>query len=200
MSDGKNRFRAHVRAAREWLGRAESSLDRQEDIRSDLNLMLAQAELQRAKETKRLTKKERLLHRLAPFMAAGAMAAGCFFFLQYERPAAVPAAAPAVTAAVPAVTAAVQTVEQPAAAEMLAAFSGQPKEDTAQAASVAQAADAAPETMPAVPTSPVEHVAASAAPASGAESAPAGQQVASGAPSESMQKLMRTAGQSLRAH
>ena len=193
MSDGKNRFRAHVRAAREWLGRAESSLDRQEDIRSDLNLMLAQAELQRAKETKRLTKKERLLHRLAPFMAAGAMAAGCFFFLQYERPAAVPAAAPAVTAAA-------QTVEQPAAG-MPAAPSGQPKVDTVQAAaSVVPAADAAPETMPAVPTSPVEHVAASAAPASGAESAPAGQQVASGAPSESMQKLMRTAGQSLRAH
>ena len=45
--EDRSRLRRHVRAAREWLGRAEDSLDRAEDVRGDLNLMLAQAELTR---------------------------------------------------------------------------------------------------------------------------------------------------------
>ena len=192
MSDGKNRFRAHVRAAREWLGRAESSLDRQEDIRSDLNLMLAQAELQRAKETKRLTKKERLLHRLAPFMAAGAMAAGCFFFLQYERS---PAAAPVVPSA------AAVTAQRPEA-PVTAAAPEQPKTADVQNAPVLQAAAVPePETVPAA-SAPIAEPVSPPAAAPAAERAPvsAEQPSPAGVPSENMQKLMRTAGQSLRAH
>jgi len=52
MSAGKNRLKRHIAAAKEWLGRAEKSLDQDNAIKGDLNLMLAQAELQRAKETK----------------------------------------------------------------------------------------------------------------------------------------------------
>lgn len=188
MSDGKNRFRTHVRAAREWLGRAESSLDRQENIRGDLNLMLAQAELQRAKETKHLTRREHWFYRVVPFMAAGAMAAGCFFFLQYERPAVVPSVTQdAVTSHVS---------EKSAAAEP----SVQQEPDAVPAAVVSSATTAsssattvyppAAESVSPPATAPVaENAPAAAAPAS-----------ASGVPSESMQKLMRTAGQSLRAH
>lgn len=43
-------YRRHIIAAKKWLGMAEESIDKDNDIRSDLNLMLAQAELQRAKE------------------------------------------------------------------------------------------------------------------------------------------------------
>lgn len=35
----------HIRAARDWLGRAEDSLSRENDVQGDLKLMLAKAEL-----------------------------------------------------------------------------------------------------------------------------------------------------------
>lgn len=35
----------HIRAARDWLGRAEDSLAREDDVQGDLKLMLAKAEL-----------------------------------------------------------------------------------------------------------------------------------------------------------
>ena len=44
--------RKHISAARDWLGRAESSMDKENSLRGDLDVMLAQAELQRAQETK----------------------------------------------------------------------------------------------------------------------------------------------------
>ena len=66
MAKNRNTFRQHIRAAREWLGRAENSLDKENDIRGDLNLMLAQAELQRAKESNGLARKPSWNVRLAP--------------------------------------------------------------------------------------------------------------------------------------
>ena len=51
MSDQKRHWKKHICAAKEWLGQAEKSLDADNSLRSDLNLMLAQAELQRAKES-----------------------------------------------------------------------------------------------------------------------------------------------------
>lgn len=50
MSDQKRHWKKHIHAAKEWLGKAEKSLDADNSLRSDLNVMLAQAELQRAKE------------------------------------------------------------------------------------------------------------------------------------------------------
>jgi hypothetical protein len=57
MPAGKNRLKRHISAAKEWLGRAEKSLDQDNEVKGDLNLMLAQAELQRAKESKDMRKK-----------------------------------------------------------------------------------------------------------------------------------------------
>lgn len=76
VADERSRLRRHVRAAREWLGRAEDSLDRAEDVRSDLNLMLAQAELMRAKETERPSAPMIWARRVAPFCIAAVLAGG----------------------------------------------------------------------------------------------------------------------------
>lgn len=66
MAEERERICAHVKAAKDWLGRAESSLEKAEDVRSGLNLMLAEAELQRARETR---KGKRFARFLAPALA-----------------------------------------------------------------------------------------------------------------------------------
>ena len=57
MSDHRQVQKKHIRAAREWLGKAETSLDRHDDIQGDLKLMLAKAELSHVAEAG-LTKKD----------------------------------------------------------------------------------------------------------------------------------------------
>jgi len=52
MADFKQRMSRHLRSARQWLTRAEESFEKESDIRGELDLMLAQAELQHARETK----------------------------------------------------------------------------------------------------------------------------------------------------
>ena len=66
MAEERERICAHVKAAKDWLGRAESSLEKAEDVRGGLNLMLAEAELQRARETR---KRKRFARFLAPALA-----------------------------------------------------------------------------------------------------------------------------------
>ena len=66
MAEERERICAHVKAAKDWLGRAESSLEKEEDVRGGLNLMLAEAELQRARETR---KRKRFARFLAPALA-----------------------------------------------------------------------------------------------------------------------------------
>ena len=66
MAEERERICAHVKAAKDWLGRAESSLEKEEDVRGGLNLMLAEAELQRARETR---KGKRFARFLAPALA-----------------------------------------------------------------------------------------------------------------------------------
>ncbi len=71
MSERKTRLKNHIKAAREWLCKAEDSLDKNNNIQGDLNLMLAQAELQRANESQnRRKKKINWIIRLAPVAAA----------------------------------------------------------------------------------------------------------------------------------
>ncbi|MEG6585089.1 hypothetical protein [Dendrosporobacter sp. 1207_IL3150] len=53
MADFKQHMSRHLQSAKQWLTRAEESFDKQSDIRGELDLMLAQAELQHAKEAKR---------------------------------------------------------------------------------------------------------------------------------------------------
>ena len=52
MAELKDRMSKHVKAAKTWLGRAEQSFDKEQNIRGELDLMLAQAELKRAQESK----------------------------------------------------------------------------------------------------------------------------------------------------
>ncbi|MFC2287463.1 MAG: hypothetical protein ACFNJL_07145 [Selenomonas sp.] len=66
MAKEREKICAHVKAAKDWLGRAESSLEKEEDVRGGLNLMLAEAELQRARETR---KRKRFARFLAPALA-----------------------------------------------------------------------------------------------------------------------------------
>ena len=72
MSERKKRLKNHIKAAKEWLCKAEDSLDKDNNIQGDLNLMLAQAELQRAKESEQSKpkKKSRGFARLAPVAVA----------------------------------------------------------------------------------------------------------------------------------
>ena len=88
--EDRSRLRRHVRAAREWLGRAEDSLDRAEDVRGDLNLMLAQAELTRAQEVERPRPSVVWARRLAPLCAAALIAGGSLWAWRSAVPQAPP--------------------------------------------------------------------------------------------------------------
>lgn len=77
-------YRKHITAAKEWLGQAEESIDEENSIRSDLNLMLAQAELQRAKEKDDIKLWRKWLKWTVPWIAALAIAAGYILLLRPE--------------------------------------------------------------------------------------------------------------------
>src|SRR5690349_18195559 len=51
MADFKGHMFRHLRSARVWLTRAEESFDKDSNIRGELDLFLAQAQLQHARET-----------------------------------------------------------------------------------------------------------------------------------------------------
>lgn len=90
--DKHKTVRNHIAAAKGWLSQAEESLEQENDIRGDLNLMLAQAELRSAQEKQ--PQKAWLLwgRRLLPLAAALCIAAG---YVAYLRPVPeVPAAHP----------------------------------------------------------------------------------------------------------
>ena len=82
MKDNHGRYRKHIKAAKDWLGRAEDSIDKDNDIRVDLDVMLAQAELQRAKEANELKLWRRWLYWTVPWVLAVMVAAGYFFLLR----------------------------------------------------------------------------------------------------------------------
>ena len=72
MAELKDRMSNHVKAAKTWLGRAEQSFDTEQNIRGELNLMLAQAELKRAQEAKTKDKTAHDRYRLIrSILAAG---------------------------------------------------------------------------------------------------------------------------------
>lgn len=52
MAEFRKKMKSHVSAAKEWLGKAEQSLEERNDVKGNLNLMLAQAELTRAQEAR----------------------------------------------------------------------------------------------------------------------------------------------------
>ncbi len=190
------KYKEHVRAAREWLGRAEDSLEQEDHIRGDLDVMLAQAELQRAQETEEGRVRRRWLGRLLPAGAAALVAALVWGLWPsvpaplIERPSVMPAAEPgeAGSASVPAAAATPMAIEsstvRPMTAEivpptvppMTAEISSVVEEPSSVEVPISEAADMEPLPQPSfrVPSRDI-------------------------LPSRDMQKLMSAAGQSLRA-
>ena len=66
----------HIRAARDWLGKAEDSLARENDVQGDLKLMLARAELAHVGQSRRSRILSLWGRRGAALLVAFALAAG----------------------------------------------------------------------------------------------------------------------------
>ena len=193
MKDRNQKQRRHIRAARQWLGEAEHSLAENHRVRGELKVMLAKAELARVEGTPghRFVKKWSM--RLLPALVALVIAGGGYAFWQSRS-----AVYTAATAPVQAEVDDVDAVEDAAG----------PQE--APAAQVTEAVSAA-ETEPG-PSAPAEHLPqaeAAAAPAV-AQAAPAQERIPAATepqpaaqsapkiPDDGMQKLMQTAGKTLR--
>ena len=193
MSDGCADTKRHVRAAREWLGRAENSLEREDNIRGGLNLMLAEAELQRARETGETPKWRRWLLRLLPAMVAAGIVAAVFGIVPLAPewppetaplppPAALPAMVPPAAESL-----ATKVVPSPAVPLPVEPVGPPPEEEITEAEYVAPAA---------ILEEPVPVETEALTEAAPAEAVSAG---TPRIPSEDMQRLMSSAGQSLRA-
>jgi len=86
MNNERQKVKKHISAAKDWLGRAENSMDRKNDVRGDLDIMLAQAELQQAKETRLGYGWRKWLVRLSPILVALLLGIGYMVFLQVASP------------------------------------------------------------------------------------------------------------------
>ena len=76
------KIRQHITAAKGWLSQAEDSLAQENAIQGDLKLMLAQAELKRAQEKNDKKLCVRWFKRLAPGALACALALGGLIYAQ----------------------------------------------------------------------------------------------------------------------
>mgnify|MGYP001012420850 FL=1 len=191
------KYKEHVRAAREWLGRAEDSLEQEDHIRGDLDVMLAQAELQRAQETEEGRVRRRWLGRLLPAGAAALVAALVWGLWPsvpaplIERPSVMPAAEPgeAGSASVPAAAATPMAIESSTVRPMTAEIvSPTVSPMTAEISSVVE--------EPSSVEVPISEKAADMEPLPQPSSRVPSRDIL---PSRDMQKLMSAAGQSLRA-
>lgn len=63
MADFKHQMYRHLHSARQWLTRAEEAFDKDSDIQGELNLFLAQAELQHLQEVKKSPRRRYFLLR-----------------------------------------------------------------------------------------------------------------------------------------
>ena len=97
MTDKKKLYSEHITAAKDWLGKAEESIAKDNDILSDLNIMLAQAELQRAKEKDDTALIRKRLKWILPWITAIGIAVGYVYFLRPELFTTVREESPAVT-------------------------------------------------------------------------------------------------------
>lgn len=71
MEERRVKLRRHIQAARAWLLQADRSLERKDDVQSDLKLMLAKAELAQAKSSRR-TWIKKILPPVTALLIAGA--------------------------------------------------------------------------------------------------------------------------------
>ena len=75
MEDNRKNLRKHIRAASDWLQQADKSIEREEDLKGDLKLMLAKAELQNAEKHQNRSR----LTRILSFATAALIALGVFW-------------------------------------------------------------------------------------------------------------------------
>ena len=191
MAEERERICAHVKAAKDWLGRAESSLEKEEDVRGGLNLMLAEAELQRARETR---KGKRFARFLAPALAVLLALGGVAMQRSAEPTASSAEKSPA------AIVGQGTTIHEEMGSEVLAERMG-------SAANLSESREIDPPVMPArAQESPIAQAQEQAQSTEPPEPQPALEQQmekpkqtsAASPPTEDMQKLMVTAGRVLR--
>lgn len=173
-----------IRAARDWLDEAGDSLEQGAGLKGDLKVMLAEAELARAKETERPPLWRRCGKRVLPLATALAILS-LGLFLQ-------PAAAPPEDSPLPAPAAATTMPQVPARQQEAAEPAASWQEPQGQAAGAKASGGQAREV-------PQERVAPQAAPAAAAEPEPQREIQAPRPPSPEKQKLMQSAGKALRA-
>lgn len=193
MEDEREQQAQRIRAARDWLEEAGESLEQGKGVKGDLKVMLAQAELARAKELKRPSRLRHWGRRVLPLATACSLLALGLFLQPAMAP---PSAQP----------------QEVSTQTMPAAPSAVPQEEEAEAARDASAA--APEIAgrmaavqeegsgTAAPPAP-EAARQQAAAFQGAQAEASSQHVVQEAgpriPSPETQKLMQSAGKALRA-
>ena len=195
MKDRNQKQRRYIRAARQWLGEAETSLAENHRVRGELKVMLAKAELARVEGTPGHRFVKRWSMRLMPALVALVIAGGGYALWQSRT--AVYTAAPApVRAQVDAVDA-VEDAAEPQEAPAV-------QVTTATSALEAEPAAVAPPQQMSEAEAPAKVTAAASPQAAPQETAPAAAephavvQSAPKVPDDGMQKLMQTAGKTLR--
>ncbi len=79
----RHKSQEHIRAARDWLGEAEHSLAREDDIQGDLKVMLAKAELAQVQDSPRTSRLRRWGKWLLPPVTAVLLVTAAFAGWQY---------------------------------------------------------------------------------------------------------------------
>lgn len=190
----RHKSQEHIRAARDWLGDAEDSLAQADDVRSDLKVMLAKAELAQVQAGPHTRRLQRWLRRsLPPAVAVLLVAAGCWGWQAYTS---APRQESAETTAVSV---------QPAPVPQPAGHDEAPTAmETEEPSPAAMTADAEPskEAVPA-PAQVVQPAPATVPQATGRSAVQQAraqtQPPATVPPDAQKQRLMQAAGQSLRA-
>ena len=72
MEEKRKHLRRHIKAASDWLQQADKSIEREEDLKGDLKLMLAKAELQNAEKHQKHSR----LTKIFSFVTAAMIALG----------------------------------------------------------------------------------------------------------------------------
>ena len=84
MEDTRKKETHHIEAAREWLDGAKVSFERENDVRGDLRVMLAKAELAHVGASEKTRRLKRGAMHVLPAIVAAAIAAVIFFLYPWE--------------------------------------------------------------------------------------------------------------------
>ncbi len=84
MEETRKKETHHIEAAREWLDGAKVSFERENDVRGDLRVMLAKAELAHVGASEKTRRLKRGAMHVLPAIVAAAIAAVIFFLYPWE--------------------------------------------------------------------------------------------------------------------